>query len=525
MQHHPAPHIERRSFLRRALVAVGAGLAICFSMPPWGWWPLAIAGIALWLHAIDDEPRRGRFVLGWIVGVFWFGPSTLWMWGLTQPGYPLGVVLGWGPMVGAASLLSPPDRRRVIALPAAIVLFEWFHTHAPFGGVPLSMLAMTQTSAPLLPIARLGGALLVGGAVAALGSAAYLAFSRRWRPAAVVVGVVAALAAIGALWPIGDPVGEITLALVQGGGPQTTRFRAGEEAAVFDRHLEATRLIPDDAEVDLVIWPENAINVSGAFADNPWREQLAAEAERIGAPILAGVVEDAPDDPNAFLNYSIVLNPDGSFGDRYDKERRVPFGEYVPLRPVLEPIAGAALPPRDQVPGEGLAVIDTPGGPVAVAISWEVFFGRRVREGVREGGEVVLNPTNGSSYWLTQVQTQQIATSQLRALESGRWVVQVAPTGFSAFISPDGVVHQRTGVSERKVITRTVERFDSTMPAQALGDLVALVLAAAAMAWVYRRRLEGGPPEEVVFIEEIAGVPPQADRDDGAAPGEPDAAP
>jgi apolipoprotein N-acyltransferase len=69
----------------------------------------------------------------------------------------LGVLLGWGPMVGASGLVVPGDRRRLLALPAAIVLFEWFHTHAPFGGVPLSMLAMTQTRAPMLPIARLGG--------------------------------------------------------------------------------------------------------------------------------------------------------------------------------------------------------------------------------------------------------------------------------------------------------------------------------------------------------------------------------
>ena len=113
------------------------------------------------------------------------------------------------------------------------------------------------------------------------------------------------------------------------------------------------------------------------------------------------------------------------------------------VEPGGEPIAGASLPPRDAVPGDGVAVIGTDAGPMAVVISWEVFFSRRVREGVREGGQAVLNPTNGSSYWLTQVQTQQIASSQLRAVESGRWLVQVSPTGFSAFVDPDGpfVVH------------------------------------------------------------------------------------
>jgi apolipoprotein N-acyltransferase len=167
---------------------------------------------------------------------------------------------------------------------------------------------------------------------------------------------------------------------------------------------------------------------------------------------------------------------------RYDKVRRVPFGEYVPLRPLFEPLAGGALPPRDQTPGEDVAVIRTGSGPMAVAISWEVFFSRRVREGVREGGEIVLNPTNGSSYWLTLVQTQQIATSALRAVESGRWVVQAAPTGFSAFLDDRGSLQRRSGVSERTVLVDDVPRRTGTTPAQALGDLPAVAAAALALA-------------------------------------------
>ena len=70
---------------------------------------------------------------------------------------------------------------------------------------------------------------------------------------------------------------------------------------------------------------------------------------------------------------------------------------------------------------------------------------------------MLLNPTNGSSYWLTVVQTQQIASSRLRAIETDRWVVQAAPTGFSAVITPEGDVIERTGISESRVIQTTVE--------------------------------------------------------------------
>ena len=476
------------------LGALTAGVFIGASMPPWGWWPLAPAGIALWIHLLGGRRRRSRVAVSWLVSLTWFGPSTLWMYQLTPPGYVLGVLFGWGAMVAVIGAVCPADQRRIVVLPAMIVLFEWFHMHAPFGGVPLSLLAYSQTRAPLLAVARLGGGLLLTGAVAAVGAALYLVAVKRPRPALAVLGVVAVVAIGGATWPTGIATRTVRLAGVQGGGPQDTRYTAAEATLVYQRHLEATRSIT--GPVDLVVWPENAINITGTFADHPYRQELAREARRIGAPIMVGVVEDAG--PKNFVNYVVVVNPDGSLTGRYDKVRRVPFGEYVPLRFLFDPIAGAELPARDQIPGRGTAMVPTSAGPMAVVVSWEVFFGRRVREGVRAGGQVVLNPTNGSSYWLTQVQTQQVAASQLRAVESGSWLMQVSPTGFSAFVSPDGTVSQRTSVSERAIIQRTVPRLTATTPAQALGDVPALVLAVGALAWMVldgRRRRR--PEDEV----------------------------
>lgn len=485
---HPGRALRR---LRPAPIALGlvAGLLICAALPPWGWWPLAPVGIAVWLHAIGDPSRLQRFAVSWAVGVAWFGPSTLWMWGLTPPGYVVAVLVGWGSLTGAVGIICPGDRRRLVALPAAVVLFEWFHSHAPFGGAPLSMLAMSQTRAPLLPVATIAGSLVLSGVVAALGVALYLVVAeRRWRAPVAIVAACGVLALAGAWWPVGPQAGELRVAIVQGGGPQGTRFAADEAPLVFERHLAATRAIPASADVDLVLWPENAINVNGAFADSPWGAELSEEARRLDATVLVGIVEDAPDDPDAFVNYVLAFEPDGSVDGRYDKERRVPFGEYVPMRPLFEPFAKDVLPPRDQVPGVGSAAIRPGTGPFAVAISWEIFFSRRVREGVRDGGQIVLNPTNGSSYWLTQVQSQQLAASALRAAESGRWVLQAAPTGFSAVFDQDGRVLQQTEISEQAVLYATVPQLTGTTPAQALGDLPALVLAGAALLLVGRPR-------------------------------------
>jgi apolipoprotein N-acyltransferase len=186
---------------------------------------------------------------------------------------------------------------------------------------------------------------------------------------------------------------------------------------------------------------------------------VAEQSARIGAPFAVGITEDTPDGEH-FLNAQVVVTPEGQVHDRYDKVRRVPFGEYMPMRGLLAALgAPTDLVPRDAVAGTGPAVLSLPDGTrMGVVISWEVFFGGRANDGVVHGGEFIINPTNGSSYTWTVLQSQQIASSRLRAVEQGRWVVQAAPTGFSAFISPDGDVFQRTSVSEQEVIVHDIER-------------------------------------------------------------------
>ena len=120
-----------------------------------------------------------------------------------------------------------------------------------------------------------------------------------------------------------------------------------------------------------------------------------------------------------------------------------------------------------------------------MSISWEGFFDTAARAAVADGAELLTNPTNGSSYWLTQVQTQQVASNQLRALENDRWVLQVAPTGFSAVIDPDGRVVQRTGISERAVLVDTVEMRRGRTLASRVGrwPLVLYGVGTIGLAW------------------------------------------
>jgi apolipoprotein N-acyltransferase len=203
-------------------------------------------------------------------------------------------------------------------------------------------------------------------------------------------------------------------------------------------------------------------------------------------------------DGDGFHNAQVAIDPDGNFIDRYEKVHRVPFGEYVPLRWLLEPIAGDSLITRDAFDGSDPAILHTTKGTMGVSISWEIFFADRAREAVRQGGEVLLNPTNGASFHGSIIHSQQIASSRLRAIENGRWVVQAAPTGFSAVITPDGDIVERSGISERRVLEQTVQRRTGLTWATRVGDWLALCLSlfVIALGWfVQLRSREGSSPD------------------------------
>ena len=490
--------------LARPALSLGAGTLVALSMPPWGFWPLAIVGVLLFEVALGERPsRRERLGLGVLFGAGWMYLGMGWMVQLTSPGY---VVAGlvFSLFHACAALVAPTGTWRVIGRPAAHALVEAVRFSFPFGGIPLATMGMSQVGGPFVGVVRVGGVILLTWLIFQVGFAlagpapGIPAFARRFRPGAngaphgaLAFLAVVAIVLLSIVAPRGDDTGEqLEVAAVQGGGEQGTSALEVPSSLVTERHLDATRSIADDAALDLVLWPENTIDVD-VFEGSDVARAIAAEAVRLDAPFAVGVTEDPR------INSQIVVAADGEIVDQYVKVRRVPFGEYVPLRGVLEAL-GAPVEQigRDANAGTGPAYVDLPGGTrLSVVISWEVFFAGRAREGVKAGAEAILNPTNGASYTGTIVQTQQVASSRLRAIETGRWVVQAAPTGFTAIVDADGNVRQRTAVSEQRVLYDTIELRDGRTWYTNLGDgpfIAALIGLLCISLWFTRRPRASG---------------------------------
>ncbi len=505
-----------------ALPAVAAGVGLALSLPPWGFWILAFPAAGLLWWRLGGLPPRTRLWAGWLAGLGCYVPGLAFARSFTLLGAVVLIAVE-ALFVGVACLAVPrgPVWARALAFPAAMTLAEAVRQTWPFGGLPIGGVFLGQADGPLLGTARLGGPLgltavvYVGGvacgalatAVArtargrrpvagdvprdgAVGARSRSSRSTGWSPGPHLVVGAAALAAVllvgfaAAAAPDGGPsVGAVTAAAVQGGGRRGFSKSQVDPATVLAAAVAATDRLGrgrGDPAPRLVLWPEDVVSLDGPLDGSPEEAALSALARRLGSTLVVGVTETLS--ATAFRNEVVAFGPDGSVVARYEKVHRVPFGEYVPYRSFFAHLGNLSAVPRDAVPGTGTGLLRTPAGPLGAMISYEVFYADRGRAPVRAGAQLLIVPTNTSSYATGQIPTQEIAASEVQAVQQGRDLLQAAPTGFSAWITHRGTLVARSSLGVRQIVPAVLQRRDGRTVYVRFGDSPVLALAALALA-------------------------------------------
>lgn len=529
---------RRRRDNGHAAAALAAGCLVACSLPPLGWWPLGIAGSALLASSLAGRPLGSHVVTGLLAGVAQMAIGLAWAAEFSVAGYAALVLLE-ALFLAAAAALVPPGRGRVPAFAAALVLAEAARDATPFGGMPLASAALGQAGGPLAGLARIGGTLAVVGGLALLGAAIAeiapslaAALGRRGaRPSTGQLGIgLLACAALGvaccsaALSPSGGPpLRRLDVAVVQGG-----RLAPANDLAAPDQVLAAQLVGTDDLSkrVQVVLWPEDVVQLDGPLPGSGPARVLAATARRLGATLLAGVTEPAPG--GRFRNELAAFAPSGKLVATVEKAHPVPFGEYVPLRSLFARLVNLSAVPRDAVAGRNSGEIAVPGARFAVLISYEAFFTGRGRSGVRAGGQAVLVPTNTASYASSQIPAEELAASRLQAIALGRDVLQAATAGYSALVSPSGAVIARSPLGAPATLLVELPLRSGATPYERWGSAPLLGAAALALAAAWTvgfatsaRTSPGGAgvPEGSGAADRGPSVPPStAESVDGSRP-------
>jgi apolipoprotein N-acyltransferase len=454
------------------------GLILGISLPPFGLWFLAPVGYALFLYAVVNGKRVRSAA---VFNVAYFAVGLAWSIEFAVVAF-VGLMLIEVLLTTVVFVLPiRAPRVMILAFPSLVTLGELLRYRWPLGGLPLAGVALGQVNGPLLPVARLGGDLAIVFVTALVGVGLYCV--RGNRALAVAAGVLTLVVVVaGWVTPAPKATGSMRVAYAQGGGPRGLRAVENEDTDVFGNQVRATHRL--HRPLDLVLWPEDVIDLSGPIADDPIKGEVGKLATDLHTTLVAGVVEDSGTD--RFRNAAVAWDRSGKIVDRFEKVHRVPFGEYVPARGLVKHLADISPVPRDAIAGKGDGVLLTRAGELGVMISYEVFFADRARAAVHGGADVLLVPTNASSFKGRQVPRQEVAAARLRAVETGRDLVQAAPTGHSAFVTAGGHVSKTSKLGPRAAATSVLHKRHGTTPYDRWGDrpifVAVLILALGALA-------------------------------------------
>lgn len=287
----------------------------------------------------------------------------------------------------------------------------------------------------------------------------------------------------------------LRVGLVQGNIPQDEKWDLARAQANIDVHLGLTRAAAERG-ARLVVWPESAVPL--LLDQNPGLARSLAELARSrGLYLLFGnddIAERAGELPRIWVGAKL-LTPDGELAFRYHKMRLVPFGEYVPLQPLLT--LGGRLTARlvravgEFTPGSEHVVGQVDGHGVSVFICYEAIFPDQVRRFRAGGAELLVNVTNDAWYGRTSAPYQHFAMAVFRAVENGVWLVRAANTGISAVVDPRGRVVESTPLFERTLVVRDVPLVSGGTFYSRHGDVfgwTCLALAAALTAASFKRQ-------------------------------------
>ncbi|MBP2435461.1 apolipoprotein N-acyltransferase [Microbacterium amylolyticum] len=488
-----------------ALVAAAAGgLALDASFPSLGIWPLAFVAVALGLVSLIGRSSVGAFFTGVAFGTCFYFPHVDWAASFLGD-HPL----RWIPWVALASvetvftglgailimlvyrwvpraIADGPARIVVTALLSAgvwttreLIMGSW-----PYGGFPWGRLGMSQAEGPLAPVASWTGVagltfvmvLVVTSTIEAVRVTARQPTARRsWLAPCWPAGLLVLLAVVPQ-FPTAD-AGSIRVGAVQGDGP-AAYLDQREYLDVLNAQLRASAPIADDS-VDVVLWPEGGVDADPLRNRDAMRE-LDGAVRQLGAPILLNA---AMANGELIFNTSMLWTQDGP-GEQHAKRYPVPFGEYVPQRELYARVVPSLIEmiQREYEPGRDEPVITVPTAsgpvPIGLAICFDVLFDDLVWEGAHGGAQVYMFQTNNADFRGTDENQQQLAFARMRAIETGRSVVNISTVGTSQVISSDGTTTAEIPENEPGLIIADVELREGLTPAVVAGQgiRVALIL-------------------------------------------------
>ncbi|MDO8988474.1 MAG: apolipoprotein N-acyltransferase [Sideroxyarcus sp.] len=484
------------------LIAFIAGVVAVFGFAPFGLFPLPVLSLAIlfWLWSRAERPARAAW-LGFAFGMGLFCAGIGWIYvALHIYGYMHPVLAGLATAAFAAvnatlpalagyvqgRAKATPNVRFLLAMPAIWTLAEWLRGLL-FTGFPWLSVGYSQVpDSPLAGYAPLLGVFGVSLTVAVSAGLLLVLWNSRWsKPGKVALGALLVLCAIGAAlrgieWtqPQGEP---LKVSLLQGNIAQDVKF--SEDVLIGT--LETYRRLAQSSDARLIVMPETALPLLRENVPDSYQSILRDHVRKNGGDILIGAFEK--EDGNY---YNSVYSLGSAESQHYRKNHLVPFGEFIPLRPVLGWVINEVLqiPMGDQTSGGAhQPPLEVAGQKVAVNICYEDAFGEEIIRALPQA-TLLVNVTNDAWYGESHAAMQHNQLSQMRALETGRMMLRATNTGVTSVIGVDGRIQAMLPQFEEGVLTASVQGYAGRTPYVWWGNggILVLIILMLGVAWKLR---------------------------------------
>ena len=374
--------------------------------------------------------------------------------------------------------------RITLVMPAVWALLEWFRGLLVTGF--RLVLGYAHSDSPLAGYALVLGAYGVSLAAALSAGLLLLLWRARWsRQGQLALVLLLSIWGLGALlrsvaWtqPHGEP---FSVALVQGNIAQNLKFN--EDALVGT--LETYRRLAEQNPARLTVLPETALPLLRHEVPENYVQRLRDHARQNGGDVLVGVFVR-----NNGSYYNSVFTLGTADEQQYHKQHLVPFGEFIPLRPLLGWLINGVLdiPMGDLARGDVLqAPLAVAGQQVAVNICYEDVFGEEIIRALPQA-TLLVNVTNDAWYGNSPVAAQHNQIAQLRALETGRMMLRATNTGVTSIIGANGRVLQQLPQHQEAVLKGMAQGYEGITPYVRWGNAAVMLLIALMLAYAWARR-------------------------------------
>ncbi|MDR1852389.1 MAG: apolipoprotein N-acyltransferase [Propionibacteriaceae bacterium] len=476
-----------------AVLAALAGVATSFAFAPYSLWPLALVGTCA-LSVIVWQARAlwGAALYGWAFGLGFMFVGIGWM----QVIFPealfalAGFMSLWYALLGWLIKLAQRSNWWPLLAAGAWTAIEAAFSRVPFGGFGWMRLGYSQIDSWFAGGYPLVGTAIVGFFVALIGNVvAWLILKPSLRSGWVSLGTVLAVLLVcvlgGSIQP--EPTkGDVNVGWAQGGAPGGGVYGLGPARTITKDEAEQTKELADDVAAGVypkpafVVWPENGTDLDPA-KDQQTMDYIKRSLAEVGVPMLIGSIAEGPGE-NERQTVSYWWLPDGNIDGSYVKRGIVPFGEWVPLRDILEPLfpklsyVGRQSVAGD-VPGVIPVVADGRELDLGILICYDVSFDSYVYDLGRYGADIAVVQSSNAMYQGTTQIEQQFAITRVRAAELRREILVVTTSGISGYIDSRGNVVEKITDSGGAHGVQTIPIRDSATPVLWLGPILEIAVS------------------------------------------------